>query len=178
MAALFIDKAYLDKHSSMSVQLDYARITPIIELVQFKYIKKLLGHDLYTKLTTDNPTHAGVYKTLLDNYLRPAMVWYIQAEASTALKYRIEPKGVFEAAVDGYNPITPSALTEIVDAFKNNAEAYAEEGRRYILQNESSFPEYSSNSGLDENAPSTSGYGSGIYFSGCVCHQLPCVCCE
>jgi hypothetical protein len=178
MAALFVDKAYLDKRSIMSVQIDWATIVPIIELVQFKYIKKLLGHDLYEKLATDNPTHAGVYKILLDNYLRPAMIWYIQAEASISLKYKIEPKGVFEAAVDGANPIAPQALTEIVDAFKNNAEAYAEEGRRYILQNVGSFPEYSSNSGLDENAPSSSGYGSGIYFRSCVCYQLPCVCCE
>ena len=76
MSTLWIGQDYLIRHSVIDDNTEYDKITPVIELVQDKYILPLLGTSLYNTIEThilayinSATTIPTAYKTLIDNYI-------------------------------------------------------------------------------------------------------------
>ena len=81
MATLLVSQTYLREQSLISDNVDFKLLTPIIRIVQTIDIQQLLGTNLYDKILTDVEATSltGNYKTLVDDYVLPAMVYYIMA---------------------------------------------------------------------------------------------------
>lgn len=168
----FVSEDYINKKSLISANMDFAIIGPILDLVQFKYIKKYLGSDLYDAIADHITAYQAsataipaAYKTLLDDYIRPCIIQHLQAELIVPSKFRFEPKGVVENSGDNSNPISASDIESVVDSFRNNGEAYGQEMIKYILQQGASvFPERYTNTGIDKTQPQTDAFDSPFYF--------------
>lgn len=155
MATLLVSQAYLKDQSLISDNVDFKIITPVIRVVQDIEIQQLLGTNLYDKILTDVAGNvlSGNYKTLVDDYVLPAMVYYIQARIPYALHVRFVNKGLVTKTSTDSQPVSENMFNKVIDEYKNTAQALGTIMVNYIRANTSLFPEYSTNNGIDEMTP-------------------------
>lgn len=156
MAQLLLSQSYLTDRSIIDNNVDFKKLTPIIELVQDIYIQPLLGTNLFNQIITQSTppttlTAANLF--LLDNHILKIMVLYVLAEAPKSLKYRYMNKGVLVKSPEGSNPIDLNELKFLNDDWISKAQLYAKRMELYIKANISLYPEYSTNNELDEEQP-------------------------
>lgn len=160
MATLLVSQTYLKEQSLISDNVDFKILTPVIRIVQFVEIQQLLGTNLYDKILTDVAanTLAGVYKTLVDDYVLPAMTYYIMAKAPYSLQFRYVNRGVVKKTGSDSTPISETEFSKLVDEWRNVAQAFGEMMVKHIQYNSSSFPEYTTNNGVNELTPNRQAY--------------------
>ena len=85
MKALFISVAELKKKSIIDGNVDSEKILQYIEISQEINIQNYFGGKLYKYMqksivngTIGNPENVN-YKLLLDDYIKPMLIWYTQA---------------------------------------------------------------------------------------------------
>ncbi|NDB61956.1 hypothetical protein EB001_26480, partial [bacterium] len=163
--ALWIGQEYLKSKSVINDNADFQILKPIIQAVQDLFIEPILGTKLYKQIDTQitNNTLTAANQTLLNDYILKCMLWYVMAESSKVFKFRYTNKGIVVKTGENSEAISTDDLKFIVDDWKNYAEVYAEKTINYIVQNESSYPEYSNNNGVDEILPKGSGFNSPFY---------------
>jgi hypothetical protein len=151
MATLWIGSDYLIKKSVIDVNVDYTKITPVIELVQDKYILRKLGTDLYNAIDTallaninSSTAVPARFSTILNDYILKAMVHYILYESSETFKWRYANKGILEKSGAESQPINSSDLDPLMYKWKNNAEMYIEDLIKYLRYYGTTYPEYTS----------------------------------
>lgn len=149
MAAVkFISQEYLRENSVINDNADWELIVPAIYLVQDTYVERVLGtalmNDLKTKIIADNTLAAYPNeKGLLNDYIKPMMLWYILMEASPLFKFRYENKGIMTKSSDNSQPADTQDVRYIMDKWRINAEMYAERTTKYLYYNQTLFPAYS-----------------------------------
>jgi hypothetical protein len=165
MATLLVSQTYLREQSLISDNVDFKLLTPIIRIVQTIDIQQLLGTNLYDKILTDVEATSltGNYKTLVDDYVLPAMVYYIMARAPYSLQYRYVNRGVVKKTGTDSAPISETEFAKVIDEYKNIAQAYGEMMVKYIRYNTNLFPEYSTNNGINEMSPNKTAYDIDFY---------------
>lgn len=167
---IIISEAYLKAQSVIQDNADFKVITPIIKIVQRLDIQPLLGTNLYNLILTEAEAYetsatpfTGSNKTLLDDYILPAMVYYILARAPYTMKYRYANKGVVVRNNDNSSAIPKDEMDRLIDENKNIAQQLASDVRLYIIANPSLFPTYFTNNGLDQMLPKNTTYEVDIF---------------
>ena len=161
---LYISSTRLKKDTALGGSVDDNLIMPYILLAQDMNILPILGTDLDTKLKAEiqADTVAGVYKTLLETYIQPALVQFAFSTLAPYLRLRFSNNSV---VVMGATEQSSSATYEDIKPLMNTATDAAEFYRQrmidYLRDNSSSFPEYTSNTGSDLD-PTTNNYFTGI----------------
>ena len=169
MATLWIGQDYLIRHSVIDDNTEYDKITPVIELVQDKYILPLLGTSLYNTIEThilayinSATTIPAAYKTLIDNYILKMMVHYIIYESSPTFKFRYANKGIMTNSSDNGQPIPTNDMEYLMNIWKTNGEMYGDRMIKYLNYNNSTYPTYNNNTGADI-FPERNAYDVDIY---------------
>ena len=164
MATLFITVDNLVSHTPLNGSIDTRLAAPIMQTAQDAEIWPYLGTDLYDKLKSDIETDAvaGVYETLLKDYVRPALVWFAFSEILPFLRVRLVNNAVQIMSSDQSEPASHADVDRLTDKAKNWGAFYRERMIEYLCQNSSSFPEYSSNTG-DDLTPRTQNYSGGLF---------------
>ena len=169
MATLWIGQDYLIRHSVIDDNTEYDKITPVIELVQDKYILPLLGTSLYNTIEThilayinSATTIPAAYKTLIDNYILKMMVHYIMYESSPTFKFRYANKGIMSNSSDNGQPIPTNDMEYLMNIWKTNGEMYGDRMIKYLNYNNSTYPTYNNNTGADI-FPERNAYDVDIY---------------
>ena len=169
MAKLWIGQDYLIRHSVIDDNTEYDKITPVIELVQDKYILPLLGTSLYNTIEThilayinSATTIPAAYKTLIDNYILKMMVHYIMYESSPTFKFRYANKGIMTNSSDNGQPIPTNDMEYLMNIWKTNGEMYGDRMIKYLNYNNSTYPTYNNNTGADI-FPERNAYDVDIY---------------
>ena len=169
MATLWIGQDYLIRHSVIDDNTEYDKITPVIELVQDKYILPLLGTSLYNTIEThilayinSATTIPAAYKTLIDNYILKMMVHYIMYESSPTFKFRYAYKGIMTNSSDNGQPIPTNDMEYLMNIWKTNGEMYGDRMIKYLNYNNSTYPTYNNNTGADI-FPERNAYDVDIY---------------
>ena len=161
---LYISSTRLKKDTALGGSVDDNLIMPYILLAQDMNILPILGTDLDTKLKAEiqADTVAGVYKTLLETYIQPALVQFAFSTLAPYLRLRFSNNSV---VVMGATEQSSSATYEDIKPLMNTATDAAEFYRQrmidYLRDNSTSFPEYTSNTGSDLD-PTTNNYFTGI----------------
>ena len=106
-------------------------LTPTIRLCQDKYIKPILGSDLFNEIISQIPTLSAANQALMDGYVLPSMLHYIVCEATPVFKYRYANKGIMVNNSQNSNPIDFNEMRWLMDKWKNDAEWY-EIGRAHV----------------------------------------------
>lgn len=166
MRAQFLNTDYIYKYTVIENNVDADLITKFIWQAQDLNIQAVLGSNLYNKLMDDCPNFTGAYKTLVKNYVQPALAEWVVYHSLPFINFRLTNKAVSQKSSDNSNPSTVDDLKWLRDQVRNNAEFYNERVKDYIKNNQSSFPEYFTSDLSYEIKPNSTNYFSGIWTKG------------
>jgi len=161
---LSISSTRLKKDSAIGGSVSDDLIMPYILLAQDMSILPILGTDLDAKLKAEIQagTLAGAYKTLVETYIQPALVQFSFVSLVPYLRLRfVNNAVVVMGATDQSASATYDDLKPVMDTATDAAEFYRQRCIDYLRNNQTSFPEYSSNTGADLD-PTTRNYYAGI----------------
>ena len=154
MAVLLIGQKYLVEHSIIDDNADYKKITPAIIIAQDLDLKPLLGSDMVDKLKNDitafvnNATPIpALYKTLLEDYVQPALVHFTLARCTPTFKFKYASKGIMIKTSENSQQAESIDIAKLSDEWKNTAQEYAKYMKDYLNWNAASYPEYGAISG-------------------------------
>lgn len=164
MRPLIITENYLKQNGVISDNADMKLITPTILLVQDMHIHPLLGTDLFDEVCDqiDNNNTTALNQTLLDDYVLPALMWYVQSKVAPIFKYRFENKGVMVKNSDNSSSADLNEVQYMMDTFRQYAEEYAQRCTRYLEENSNDYPLYTLNSDGDDIQARANNYSNGF----------------
>lgn len=164
---LFVNPDYLKRMTQLNGGVDDTVMIPAIILAQDKYIQAYLGSDLLNKLKSDvqGGSVSGDYETLLDTYVRKATVWWAMVEMIPNLYVKLDNGGLVIRTAENTGAISQSDLHREIENARQNAQFYTTRMVDYLCANQSSFPEYTSNTSPDMFPQSTVYYQNGMTIS-------------
>lgn len=166
--ALFVTIKDIKQKSIIGGTVDPDKIVQFVEVAQDTHIQNYLGGKLYNKMQeliindTINDVANANYKSLLETYIKPMLIWFTQAEYMPFSAFQISNGGVFRhtsensqvASMEEINMLTRSAL--------ETAEFYTRRFMDYMDFNSELFPEYTSTANEEMHPDREVNFG-GIY---------------
>ena len=148
---LFISENKLKNFSDLNNALDADLLKNAIREAQDIHIQRMLGYELYQSLITKVNTSAvtGVYATLME-FVQDALLYWTYYEALEAKYLRprnnglLVPQGGAEA-----NAADVTLYDKKRTSVENKAEWYSERLVNYLIDNEGSFPEFGTETGME-----------------------------
>lgn len=139
---LLITASDLTKNTMMSGNIDAQKYVHVIKEAQIFILEPILGTKLYDKLLTDfeNNNLAGAYLTLLDDYIKPILIYSVAAEFILVHSYNIANGGVFKSSPENSEAVSKSEVDFLVQEQHNKADAYIKRLKKYLCT--VSIPEY------------------------------------
>lgn len=148
MKALFITLTELKRKSIIDGNLDEDKLIQFVEVAQDVHIQNFLGTKLYEKLQTlitggtlDDSANAK-YKTLLNSYIKPMLIWYSQYSFIPFAAYQISNGGIFKHTSESSQSPTTDEIDKLTAKAKDFADFYTNRFFDYIDDKSSDFPEY------------------------------------
>lgn len=142
---LLISEAKLKAFTDINNNLDVALIKSTIREAQIVHITRLLGTKLYDRILSDVDSNSlsGNYKTLVDDYVQDALIYWSYYESLESIYLRPRNNGLLQPQ-GGENSLSVDML--IYDkkrqSVKNKAEYFSERLVDYLCFNNDLFPEY------------------------------------
>lgn len=151
MKAIFITMSELKRKSIIDGALDTDKIIQFVEVAQDIHIQNLLGTKLYDKLqdliiagTIDDVVNVK-YKTLLNEYIKPMLIWYSQSNYLPFAAYQISNGGIFKHNSENSTSVTQQEVNALVDKANVFADFYSNRFLDFINFNSGDYPEYNEN---------------------------------
>ncbi len=151
MKALFITMTELKRKSIIDGTLDEDKLIQFVEVAQDVYIQNYLGTKLYDKImdiiiagTLDDSANSD-YKTLLNSYIKPMLIWYSQSAYIPFCAYQINNGGIFKHMSESSQTISKDELDSLTAKAKDFAEFYTNRFMDYMDDNSNLYVEYTAN---------------------------------
>ena len=159
---LFISEDKLKDSTAINGNVDVEFLLPYVRVAQKIYVETKLGTDLYKKLEAEITagTLAGAYKTLVDEYIGDMLCQYAFYECIPFLRFKIQNGNIYSKTSENGTAISDSEASLLREEVRNTAEYYTERLVDYLCNNNTAFPEYSTNSGSDVRPDTDSFYSS------------------
>lgn len=124
--------------------LDTALVADSIPIASLKYIKPLLGAELYNTLVAESvgQTYTGLNQSLCNDYLKDALARYVIYEALPMMKTEITSNGIQTPSIDLHVPVNDTDFAMLRNKMASDAELLAKEMVDYIKSNAAAFPGY------------------------------------
>tara|TARA_R110002033_G_scaffold157955_1_gene193996 strand:+ start:423 stop:995 length:573 start_codon:yes stop_codon:yes gene_type:complete len=164
---LFISEAKLKDSTAINLNVDNEIILPYLRQSQKLYVETKLGTDLNNKLKdlivagTVGAVGNEAYKTLLDDYIGDMLPNWALYHCIPFLRFKVENGNIYSKTSETGNSLTTEESQHLREEIRNTAEYYTERMIDYICNNNSLFPEYSTNSGADVD-PDRNAYYNGM----------------
>jgi len=153
--ALFISIKDLKRKSIIDGNVDADKLVQFVEVAQDTHIQNYLGTDLYNKLQTlitggtiDDVANAD-YKNLLNDYIKPMLIWFSQSAYLPFAMYQISNGGMYKHTSENSESVTLEEMRALLNRVTETAEFYTRRFVDYMSFNSTTFPEYTSNSDGD-----------------------------
>jgi len=165
----FININSIKELSLIDDNVDEKLLKPTLRMVQDIYLQKILGTPLYedymVKIDADDTLTAyPTYKALLQDYIKPVLIYYVCMHSLFAIRYRLMNKGVLVKNSENSSAADSIEVKVLKDEFRMTAESYAELLTRYLKENTATFPLYDDITLTGMNAATTN-YTTGIDLS-------------
>lgn len=165
----FININSIKELSLIDDNVDEKLLKPTLRMVQDIYLQKILGTPLYedymVKIDADDTLAAYTdYKALLQDYIKPVLIYYVCMHSLFAIRYRLMNKGVLVKTSENSSAADSIEVKVLKDEFRMTAESYAELLTRYLKENTATFPLYDDITLTGMNAATTN-YTTGIDLS-------------
>lgn len=151
MKALFINVNDLKRKSILSGNLDGDKVIQFIEVAQDTAIQNYLGGKLYQKLqdliTTETLFDAANndYKVLLNDYIKPMLIWYTQANYLPFAAFTVSNGGIFKRSPENTESVTREDLSMLTAKVTDTADFYTQRFIDFMNYNSTLYPEYTGN---------------------------------
>lgn len=146
--ALFITTDDLRRKSIIGGNVDSDKFIQFIEVSQDIHIQNYLGTKLYDKISTlittgqlSDSSNAD-YKTLVDSYITPMLIWFAQSDYYMYASYQISNGGVFRHRSESSESPSLQEIQYLVENSRNKAEFYTRRFLDFMIFNSSKYPEY------------------------------------
>jgi hypothetical protein len=148
MKALFVTTEDLRRKSIVGGTVDADKFIQFIEVSQDIHIQNYLGTTLYDKMQElivddeiDLPANAD-YKTLLNDYLTPMLIWFAQSDYYMFASYQVSNGGVFKHRSESSETLSMQEVQYLVENSRNKAEFYTRRFLDYMTFNNDKYSEY------------------------------------
>ena len=152
MKALFITPLELKQRSIIDGNTDADKIIYQIEAAQDMHVQNYLGGSLYNKLQAlklsgdlEPSSAASDYKTLVDDYIKPMLIWFTQLEYLPFAKFEINNGGVENHRNQNSDGVDYRDIERLQSKVSDRAEFYTKRFLDHICNNSIKYPEYNSN---------------------------------
>lgn len=146
--ALFASTTYVKKKSIISGSVDPDKMIQFIETAQDMHIQNYMGTALYKKVqslivasTIQDPVNAK-YKLLLDDYIKPMLAWFAQAEYIPFAAYTLSEGGLFKHRSENSDEVDRIEIAGLASRANDKASFYAERFVEFMCDNHNDYPEY------------------------------------
>ena len=146
---LFINRTDLVRNSIIDGNVDSDKFLPFLKLAQEVHIQNYLGTQMYNSLTVaipniDLPANAR-WKTLLDDYVVPMLIWFSQVEYIPFASYQLRNGGMMKHRSENSDTVSKEEVDFLVEKARTNAEWYSRRFIDFMAFNQTTYPEYTSN---------------------------------
>ena len=150
---LFINRTDLVRNSIIDGNVNSDKFIFFIKLAQEIHIQNYMGTKLYDGLTAaipniDQPVNAR-WKTLLDDYVVPMLIWFAQVDYIPFASYQIRQGGMFKHRSENAETVSKEDVDYLTEKARTNAEWYSRRFIDFMSFNQSDYPEYTSNTNDD-----------------------------
>ncbi len=163
---LFINEELIKSRTAVSQGIDGKQLLPVIKLAQDKYIMPALGTSLYNRLQegVSNSDLNPDEKTLLNDYVTDALLWFTISEMVIMTSFQFFSKGVMQKTSEESNSPSKGQLELLQRNYMSNGEFYKTRLIDYLRENSELFEQYLNyGSGFDVIAPQIKAYTSPIF---------------
>ena len=153
---LFINRTDLVRNSIIDGNVDTDKYIQCIKLAQEIHIQNYLGTKMYNALTAaivagiDLPANVR-WKTLLDDYVVPMEIWFAQVDYIPFASYQIRNGGMYKHRSENADTVSKEEVDYLVEKARTNAEWYARRFIDFMSFNQTTYPEYTTNTNDDIN---------------------------
>jgi hypothetical protein len=161
---LFLSVDYLRDNTVINGNVDSELLEPFILLAQNVHVEPIVGTKLYKEIITsiEGDTLAGANKTLVDDYLQPALVQWALYESLPFINYKLTNKAISTKNSDNSDAVALDELHYLRTNVRDVAEYMSERATKFIKANTDLYPLFLDNVECDEIRPNKSNYFSGI----------------
>jgi len=161
---------YYKRNSVINLNVDDELIQPHIIKAQNMNMERILGTNLFNKVLTDisSGSVSGDTKTLLEDYIQPALVEWTTYQALPYLNYKITNKSVSKKFSDNSDYSELNEINYLKTNIRNDAEYLSDRLTSFLkADNGLLYPEYiKGNVDCDDITPKRKNFFSGIYLTG------------
>jgi hypothetical protein len=165
MYALLISTEDVKKFTIANGNLDPDDFIEYIKISQDITIQNYLGSQLYKKLQdlilSDeiNNEEFADYRSLLVTYIKPMLVHWAMVYYLPFAAYTLSNKGLFKHSSESATNVDKAEVDYLVEKERDIAESYTQRFIDFMCFNQSTYPEYNSNSNEDVNPDTNNFYG-------------------
>lgn len=166
--ALFVTIKDIKQKSIIGGTVDPDKIVQFVEVAQDTHIQNYLGGKLYNKMqeliindTIDDVANAN-YKSLLETYVKPMLIWFTQAEYMPFSAFQISNGGVYKHTSENSQSASMEEINMLTRSALETAEFYTRRFMDYMDFNSELFPEYTSTANEEMHPDREVNFG-GIY---------------
>lgn len=146
---LFINRTDLVRNSILDGNIDTSKFIQFIKIAQEIHVQNYMGTKLYDGLSAaipniDQPANAR-WKTLLDDYIVPMLIWFAQVDYLPFAAYQVRNGGVFKHRSENSDTVSKEEVDYLVEKARTNAEWYSRRFIDFMSFNQTTYPEYTSN---------------------------------
>ena len=125
---LFVSENKIKDSTALGGNIDNEFIVPYLKVAQKKYIETKLGTDLFEKLQSDITAGslAGVYQTLVDDYIQDALVHWGFYECLPFLRVRVANNGIGVKTSENLESMSQEDMNTLREEIRNTAEFYTD----------------------------------------------------
>lgn len=159
--ALFISREDIVKFTAVNGNVDTDKFIQFVKIAQDTHIQNYLGTKLFNKINDGivNANLASPYAMLLNVYIKPMVIHWTMVEFLPFAAYTIANKGVFKHNSENSTNVEKSEVDYLVEKERSIAEHYTRRFIDYMSFNQSSYPEYNTNSNADMYPDKQSDFG-------------------
>lgn len=175
---LFISEAKLKARSLISENVDMKILRPVIFMVQDRYLHPILGTALLRDLDDMIGENSGAltssaYVTLMNEFIHPCLIWYVQGEMQKFNTVKIAGKGSITKNSDNQQPLSMSELLHLEKLYLDQGEYYAQRLTNYLKARTDTFSKYLNQTGEESDAiyPNETSYSTGMYLGDEDCND-------
>jgi len=149
--ALFVTRQDISVFTAANGNVDNDKLLPRILIAQDIHIQNYLGTDLYDKIQADivAGTLAGVYLTLVTDYIKPMLLHWSMVEYLPYAGVNIANGGIYTKNPENSTALSKDHVDALIEKSRDTAQFYTRRFIDYMTYNLSSYPEYQSNSNDD-----------------------------
>jgi len=150
---LFINRTDLVRNSIMDGNISTDKFIQFVKIAQEIDVQQIMGTDLYNGLSAAMPNIEDAanarWKTILDDYIVPMLIWYAQSNYYPFAAYQVKQGGVFKHTSENSISVDKNEVDFLVEKARTNAEWYSRRFIDFMSFNQATYPEYTSNTNDD-----------------------------